>query len=97
MGRLQGIKLAYLGDGNNVAHSLLAEAVMGLEVGIASPRGYQPDPQIVALAVARGGRIKISSSPQEKPVSTSIIYRCGASMGHEKRPAKRKKSLKIIK
>ncbi|HHX96298.1 MAG TPA: ornithine carbamoyltransferase [Clostridia bacterium] len=96
LGRLQGIKLAYLGDGNNVAHSLLlAGAVMGLEVGIASPRGYQPDPQIVALAVARGGRIKISSSPQEIASQAQVLYTdVWASMGQEKEALKRKEVFK---
>src|SRR4030095_1621483 len=47
-GRLQGIRLAYLGDGNNVAHSLLfAGAKMGMHVAMATPVGYEPIPQVV--------------------------------------------------
>ena len=50
-GTLAGIKLAYIGDGNNMVHSLmLAGAIMGLEVTAACPEGYEPNPEVVAKA-----------------------------------------------
>src|SRR5665648_1293511 len=52
-GRLAGLKLAYIGDGNNMVHSLMfGGAKMGLHVVIASPPGYKPDPLMVAMAQA---------------------------------------------
>ncbi len=54
-GTSQGCALAYLGDGNNVAHSLLeACALAGVEITVASPPGYEPDPDVVATAAASG-------------------------------------------
>jgi ornithine carbamoyltransferase len=50
-GVLQGMRLAYLGDGNNVAHSLLeACALAGIDIVVATPPGYEPDPEVVATA-----------------------------------------------
>ncbi len=62
-GRLEGIRLAYLGDGNNVAHSLLfAGAKMGMHVAMATPVGYEPIPQVVRrateIAAATGGSVR---------------------------------------
>src|SRR5580700_11881594 len=54
-GRLDGLKLAFIGDGNNVAHSLmLTGARLGMHVTVATPRGYEPDSGIVAQASAFG-------------------------------------------
>ncbi|MBS1967012.1 MAG: ornithine carbamoyltransferase, partial [Chloroflexi bacterium SZAS-1] len=53
-GRLHGLKLAYVGDGNNVCHSLmLLGATLGVNVGVACPPDYRPDPEIVAQAEQR--------------------------------------------
>jgi ornithine carbamoyltransferase len=50
-GRLHGLKLAYVGDGNNVAHSLLeACALAGVDIAVATPPGFEPDPEVVAVA-----------------------------------------------
>jgi ornithine carbamoyltransferase len=50
-GRLQGLKLAYVGDGNNVAHSLLYGcSKMGINISIGCPKGYEPDPKVVSQA-----------------------------------------------
>ena len=67
-GALSGLKLAYLGDGNNVCHSLLlAGAAMGVSVAVASPAAYQPDPEVVAharwLAAASGADRPPSGHP----------------------------------
>src|SRR5579872_3934048 len=63
-GELRGLKLAFVGDGNNVAHSLMLTATrMGVDFAIATPRGYEPDAEIVAeteaLAALGGGRLQI--------------------------------------
>ena len=56
-GRLHGLSLAFVGDGNNVAHSLmLAGALAGLDVRIATPPGYEPDPAVIERARALGAR-----------------------------------------
>ncbi len=53
-GRIAGLKVAYVGDGNNVAHSLMfAGAQLGADVWIATPPGYEPDGRAVAWAAER--------------------------------------------
>src|SRR5580704_15771818 len=69
-GELGGMKLAFVGDGNNVAHSLMISALrMGLNFSIATPSGYEPDVEIVAqaeaLAAISGSQLAITSDPSE--------------------------------
>lgn len=84
-----GLKLAYLGDGNNMAHSLLkAGAMTGMHVAVATPPGYSPDAQIVdeagELARASGARITVVTDPAEALADADIIYTdVWASMGQE--------------
>ena len=88
-GRLAGLKLAYVGDGNNMAHSLMfGGAKMGLHVVIASPPGYKPDPKIVALAQAdaknNGGCVEVVDDPLEAVKGADVLYTdVWASMGQE--------------
>ena len=88
-GALAGQKLAYFGDGNNVAHSLLkAGALAGMHVAVASPAGYEPIPQVVeeatAIAAETGGRITCTSDPQEAAADADVLYTdVWASMGQE--------------
>lgn len=88
-GKLAGLKLAYLGDGNNVAHSLLlACSKMGLDVAVASPKGYEMQPAIVAKAkdsaAASGACITLTTDPLEAVVGADILYTdVWASMGQE--------------
>jgi len=88
-GRLAGLKLAYIGDGNNMAHSLLfGGAKMGLNVVIASPQGYKPDSSVVALAQAdakeNGGSIEVIDDPLEAVKGADVLYTdVWASMGQE--------------
>lgn len=85
---LAGLTLAYLGDGNNVAHSLLLGcALVGMNVRIASPSGYAPDPAIVAQArqlMGDRGEVVIGSDPIAAVDQAQVIYTdVWASMGQE--------------
>ena len=88
-GRLQGLRLAFVGDGNNVAHSLmLAGALAGLDVRIATPNGYEPDPAVVERARALGarcrGQVSIGSDPIEAVRGADAVYTdVWTSMGRE--------------
>jgi ornithine carbamoyltransferase len=89
-GKLDGLKLAFVGDGNNVAHSLmLTGARLGIHVTVATPRGYEPDAQIVAQAGALG-RVTITNDPREAVADAHAVYTdVWASMGQESEAAKR--------
>lgn len=88
-GHLQGLKLAYIGDGNNVLHSLLLLApFIGVDVHYACPAGYQPDEKILARARARAkigqARVKCFASPEEAVKGASAVYTdVWTSMGQE--------------
>lgn len=88
-GTLQGLKLAYIGDGNNMSHSLMiGGAKLGVHVSVASPEGYEPDPQIVAdaqeIAKATGAVIEVVRDPKAAVQDADAIYTdVWASMGFE--------------
>ena len=88
-GRLDGLKLAYLGDGNNVANALLrAGAMAGMHVAVGAPAGYEPIPQVVGIAediAARtGGKITVTADPLEAARDADVVYTdVWASMGQE--------------
>ncbi|MFC4402081.1 ornithine carbamoyltransferase [Gracilibacillus xinjiangensis] len=86
-GKLEGLKLAYIGDGNNMAHSLMIGcAKMGLHVAIAAPKDYQPKTEITELAqsFAEGTEILVTEDPFEAVKDADIIYSdVWASMGQE--------------
>ena len=94
-GGLRGLKLAYVGDGNNMCHSLLVTgARCGAHVRVATPEGYEPDAGIVAEAkrVAREarGKIEIVRAPEEAVAGAQAVYTdVWASMGQENETAKR--------
>jgi ornithine carbamoyltransferase len=95
-GRLQGIRLAYVGDGNNVCNSLmLLGATLGVNVGVACPPDYRPDPEIVEqaerLAAESDCAITISSAPGEIVGGADAVYTdVWASMGQEHEAARRR-------
>jgi ornithine carbamoyltransferase len=99
-GRLSGLKLAYVGDGNNVAHSLLFGcSKVGLDITLACPKGYEPDPEVVSKAKEEGKRsgcrAKVTKDPKEAVREADVIYTdVWASMGKEKEHEKRVKILK---
>jgi ornithine carbamoyltransferase len=78
-GSLQGIRVAYLGDGNNVAHSLMeAAALAGMHVVVGTPAGFEPDPAITdkaaATALAHGGSISVVHDPAEAVAGANAVY-----------------------
>jgi ornithine carbamoyltransferase len=92
-GRLHGIRLAYVGDGNNVANSLIeAAAVMGIRLSIACPRGYEPPAQILDAARAVSQHdIPILRDPEEAVSGVDAVYTdVWVSMGQEKEALRRK-------
>ena len=95
-GDLPGRTLAYVGDGNNVAHSLLfGGAKLGVNVKIATPEGYAPDAEVVRLAKEdaekRGARIEIFTDPREAVKGADAVYTdVWASMGQESEAAARR-------
>ncbi|MEK6657864.1 MAG: ornithine carbamoyltransferase [Nitrospirota bacterium] len=99
-GNLNGLKLTYIGDGNNVAHSLIEIcAKTGVDISLACPKGYEPDKKIVKSAIEdakkHGSKIEISSDPQKAAKDADVLYTdVWASMGQEK---EHKKRLKIFK
>ena len=88
-GRLDGIALGYLGDGNNVANSLLlAGARTKMDVRVATPDGYAPDASIVSaastIAAQNGGRVSVGTVVAEAAVGADVLYTdVWASMGQE--------------
>jgi ornithine carbamoyltransferase len=94
-GDLKGRKLAYVGDGNNMAHSLMfGAAKVGMDVAVASPAAYTVKPHYVELArqdaAAAGTRIELTSDPRQAVAGASAVYTdVWASMGQEAEAAKR--------
>lgn len=90
-GGLDGRTLAYLGDGNNVAHSLINLAARsGLAVRVGTPEGYEPDPAVVAAARAEGADVMLTTDPAEALTGVDVVYTdTWASMGQEDEAASR--------
>ena len=94
-GDLKKISLAYVGDGNNVAHSLLLTcACLGSSIRIATPKGYSPNAQIVAdarkIAKQTGARIELLTDPHAAVAGVDAVYTdAWASMGQEHEAAQR--------
>jgi ornithine carbamoyltransferase len=97
-GELRGRKLAYVGDGNNVAHSLLfGGAKAGMEVTVATPPGYEVEPHYLALAredaAANGVTLTTTHDPREAVTGASAVYTdVWASMGQEEEAEKRRRA-----
>ena len=97
-GDFSGLKLAFCGDGNNVAHSLMLTAArLGADFAIATPHGYEPSPEIVAqaagLAAVYGSTLLVTSDPAEAVEGAHAVYTdVWTSMGQEKESARRRKA-----
>ena len=96
-GNLKNITLAYVGDGNNVAHSLLLTcACLGSSIRIATPKGYEPNTKILAdarkLAKQTGAKIELLTDPQAAVAGADAVYTdAWASMGQENEANQRAK------
>jgi len=95
-GRLEGLKIAYIGDGNNMVHSLLVGAAkLGLHMSIASPEGYEPDPELIRqmqeTCGETGASIRVVRDPREAIEDADVVYTdVWASMGFEAEQEKRR-------
>lgn len=95
--KLQGLKLAYIGDGNNMAHSLLQGcSKVGMDIAIASPSGYKPLDFVVKESMDNakymGSKVEILDDPAAAVKNADVIYTdVWASMGQEKEAEERKK------
>ena len=92
---LEGLKLCYIGDGNNMANSLIAGGLkMGMEVAAACPEGYDPDPQVLAFAQSDPAfHFSLCRAPQDAAAGADVVFTdVWASMGQEEEKAKRAKA-----
>jgi ornithine carbamoyltransferase len=98
--RLEGLLMAYIGDGNNVANSLIeACAKVGMNLALACPKGYEPDPGILKRAsehaAKSGAEIKVVRDPYDAVKGADVVYTdVWASMGQEAEQEKRAKAFK---
>jgi ornithine carbamoyltransferase len=95
LGRLEGVRIAYLGDGNNVCASLMvAAAKLGMEFVAATPEGYEPDPRVVEIAREAGGAVELSHDPREAAQGADVLYTdVWTSMGQEEEKERRLRDL----
>ena len=95
-GKFRGVKLAWVGDGNNVAHSLMfAAARTGMAIAVATPKGYEPNPDFVAWARnagrETGATVEVGNDPAAAVKGAQFVYTdVWASMGQEEEAAARK-------
>ena len=90
--RLEGLKLCYIGDGNNMANSLIVGGLkVGMEVSVACPEGYDPDPQVLEFAKNCGGKFTLCRDPKEAAAGADALFTdVWASMGQEGEAQKRR-------
>lgn len=93
-GRLEGLKLTYIGDGNNMANSLIVGGLkVGMTVAIACPDDYQPDPVVLEFAKEYGDKFIMKSDIQAAAKDADVLYTdVWTSMGEEAESEKRKKA-----
>jgi ornithine carbamoyltransferase len=90
-GHLEGLKIGWIGDGNNVCNSLiLAAAILGMQICVASPLGYQPEEKILEQAKRLGGRPVVLFDPEEAAHGADVLATdTWISMGDEGQEAER--------
>jgi len=102
-GRLEGLKIAYIGDGNNMVHSLLVGAAkLGLHMSVASPEGYEPDAELIRqmqeTCSETGASIRVVREPREAIEDADVVYTdVWASMGFEAEQEERAKALPVTR
>jgi len=100
LGRLEGVRLVYLGDGNNVCASLMVAAVkLGLHFVAATPPGYEPDQRAITIAeeaaASSGGSVELSADAREAAREADALYTdVWTSMGQEEEREQRLRDLK---
>ena len=96
--RLDGVKMCYIGDGNNMANSLTVGGLKcGMSVSLACPEGYHPDPQVLEFAKTYGDKFQLVADPKEAAADADVLYTdVWASMGQEDEFEKRKKTFEGI-
>lgn len=99
-GRLGGLKLAFVGDGNNVAHSLMLTAArLGVDFALATPARYGPNPDIVGqaegLAAVSGARVTVTRDPAQAVAGANAVYTdVWTSMGREGESEQRRQAFR---
>jgi ornithine carbamoyltransferase len=96
-GKLKGLRLAFIGDGNNVAHSLIeAASLTGMHIILACPKGYEPDPDVMEKArTSSSGQITVIREPAEAAANADVVYTdVWVSMGQEKDAARKKRKFR---
>lgn len=93
-GRIAGLNMCYIGDGNNMANSLIVGFLkMGAHVAIACPKAYQPDAQVLAFTAQFPGQFLMTDKPVEAAQDADVIFTdVWASMGQEGEKAQREKA-----
>lgn len=96
-GDLSNVTLAWIGDGNNVCNSMiLASALTGMKVIVSTPKGYEPNEEIVKKALDMGANLIFESKPTKAVVEADVIYTdVWTSMGQEEERDKRLKDFKL--
>ena len=91
---LSKLKLAWIGDGNNVLNSILfLGAALGADLRMACPPGYQPDPRVLAEAQRKGGSVSVTTEPDEAVRGADVIYTdVWTSMGQEAEKTQRQEA-----
>lgn len=95
-GSLDGIKLVYIGDGNNVANSLIEAAMLtGLDLTVSCPEGFEPDSKIFDNALSSNAKVKITNNPVDAVRDADVLYTdVWVSMGQEDESDKKKNVFK---
>jgi ornithine carbamoyltransferase len=95
LGRLEGVRVAYLGDGNNVCASLMvACAKLGAEFAAATPAGYEPDEEVVRIAREAGGNVEVVYDPRAAAAGADVLYTdVWTSMGQDEERERRLREL----
>lgn len=95
-GKIEGLKITYVGDGNNIANSWInAARHFDFKLTISCPEGYDPDEEILKKALSEGAKIDIERNPQKAAKDADVLYTdVWASMGKEAEAEERKKVFK---
>jgi ornithine carbamoyltransferase len=97
-GSLDGLRVAFLGDGNNMANSWIGAAVrFGFEFALACPHGYEPDPHVLQAAKAAHAKVSVTSNPVEAISGADVLYTdVWTSMGQEEEKEERNKRFRAF-